>query len=131
MVKLAILVAALLVAASARAECPVGQRPMLSVRLYLGQMEGGKRLTNSVWEKFLAAVVTPRFPEGYTTYDAMGRWRDLETKVIGHEPTKIIEVDAPDTQEFRDKMEEIRKDYGARFHQQAVGIVSMPACGAF
>ena len=104
---------------------------MLDVRLYFGLMENGRQLTNSAWEDFLARTVTPRFPAGYTVYDATGRWRDRQTEVIGRESTRILEIDAPDTQELRDKAEEIRKTYVTRFHQQSVGIVTLPACGAF
>jgi len=131
MTKTAILLAALLAASPAAAACPVGEAPLLHVQIYFGQMEAGKQLADSAWEDFLARSVTPRFPAGYTVYDAVGRWRDLQTKIIGREPTKIVEIDAPDTREFRARIEDIRKDYGARFHQQAVGIVTAPACGAF
>ena len=131
MTRPAILLVALLEATPAWAACPAGQTPMLDVRIYFGLMENGRQLTNSAWEDFLARTVTPRFPAGYTVYDATGRWRDRQTKVIGREPTRILEIDAPDTQELRDKAEEIRKTYATRFHQQSVGIVTLPACGAF
>ena len=131
MTRSAILLAALIAASPAKAACPLGEAPLLQVRIYFGLMEGGKQLSDPVWEDFLAHSVTPRFPAGYTVYDAVGRWRDLQTKIIGREPTKIVEVDAPDTKDVRARVEDIRKDYGTRFHQQAVGIVTLPACGAF
>ncbi len=127
----AILLALTLAATPAYAACPVGQTPMLSVRLYFGLTENRKLITDTAWEDFLARTVTPRFPGGYTVTNAMGRWRDQKTNAIAREPSRIIEVDAPDTKELRDKAEEIRKTYTARFHQQSVGIVTMPVCGAF
>lgn len=123
----------LLPAAPAFAACPAGLSPMLHVRIYFGTLipPQNKRITDSVWDDFLARTVTPRFPAGYTIYDAKGRWRDTQTKVIGREPTRIVEVDAPDSGELRAKVEEIRKTFQTRFHQQAVGLVTEPVCGAF
>ena len=124
---------ALLLAAPAEAQtaCPAGQKPMLTVRLYFGMLQNGKLIADSAWEDFLAREVTPRFSDGYTVIPAMGRWRNPLTRVSGREPTRIVEVDAPDTKELHDNAEAIRKGYAARFHQQSVGIVSLSTCGAF
>jgi len=130
--KIAFALLALLPSAPAFAACPVGERPMLHVRIYFGQTEGdGKPIAASAWEDFVAATVTPRFPEGFTVYDASGQWRDLKTNAIDREPSKIIEVDRRDTQDLHVKIEEIRKTYQKHFHQQAVGLVTLPACGSF
>jgi hypothetical protein len=137
MTRPAILLAALLAAAPAQAQtakapaCPAGQSPMLSVRLYFGLTENGQRITQAAWEDFLDREISPRFPRGYTVTDASGAWHDAKTGTTGREPSRILEVDAPDTQELRDKAEEIRQGYAARFHQQSVGIVTLPACAAF
>ena len=137
MLRPALLLAALLTAAPAQAQtvkapaCPVGQTPILTVRLYFGLMENGRQIMDAAWEDFLGRTVTPRFADSYSVTDATGRWRDQKTKIIHREPSRIVEVDAPDTKELRDKAEEIRKTYIARFHQQSVGIVTLPACGAF
>jgi hypothetical protein len=121
----------LLAAAPANAACPAGQSPMLTVRLYFGLMADGKRVPEQAWGDFLARTVTPRFPSGFTVYDATGQWRDRRTNIIGREPSRVIEIDAQDGAKTRNAVEEIRKAYGARFHQQSVGIVTLPACGAF
>jgi hypothetical protein len=128
-----LLLAALLLAMPAEAQtaCPAGQKPMLTVRLYFGMLQNGKLIPDSAWEDFLGRSVTPRLPGDYTVIGAMGRWRNPLTQVTGREPAHIIEVDAPDTRDLRDKADAIRKDYAARFRQQSVGIVTLPACGAF
>jgi hypothetical protein len=125
--------AALLATTPARAACPAGQTPMLHVRIYFGLVipATGKRLPDSDWQDFLARTVTPRFPSGFTVYDAMGQWRDLKTKIVGREPSRIIEVDAPDSKNLRTKVEDVRKTYQARFRQQAVGLVTEPVCASF
>jgi hypothetical protein len=94
-------------------------------------MADGKRVPEQAWGDFLARTVTPRFPSGFTVYDATGQWRDRRTNIIGREPSRVIEIDAQDGAKTRNAVEEIRKAYGARFHQQSVGIVTLPACGAF
>jgi hypothetical protein len=122
---------ALLWNAPAVAACPAGQHAMLTARLYFGLMDNGRRVPDPAWEDFLARIVTPRFPDGFTVYDARGQWRDPRTGVITREPSKVIEIDAPDTRGFRARVEAVRKDYAKRFHQQSVGLLTLPACGTF
>ncbi|KPB77637.1 Lipoprotein [Pseudomonas syringae pv. maculicola] len=57
------------------------------------------------WREFLDKEVTPRFPDGFTAFDAYGQWRDkgaaqperLSTKVIVilHENTAIAQTSKP------------------------------------
>lgn len=131
MTKPAFLLAALLAGFPAWAACPTGQAPMLQARLYFGLVADGKQVPDAAWQDFLRRAVEPRFPAGFTVYDATGRWRDARTMATGREPSKVIEIDAPDTREFRVRLEEVRKAYGARFHQQSVGLVTQAVCGAF
>lgn len=122
---------ALLLPLPALGACPAGQHAMLTARLYFGLVENGRRVPDAAWEDFLARTVTPRFPAGFTVYDARGQWRDPRTRAIGREPSRIIEIDAPDSREFRARIEAVRKDYAKRFHQQSVGLLTLPACGTF
>jgi hypothetical protein len=123
---------AMLAAAPAFAACPAGETPMLHVRIYFGQTEAdGKPIAAAAWEDFLATTVTPRFPGGFTVYDARGQWRNLESKAIGREPSKIVEVDQRDTPKLHASIAQIRKAYRDRFHQQTVGLVTLPACASF
>jgi len=131
MKKAGLLVLPLLWSTPAFAACPAGQHAMVTARLYFGLMENGKRIADSAWADFLARSVTPRFAAGFTVYEAAGQWRDPRTHVIGREPTRVIEIDAPDTRELRDRIAEIRNGYKARFHQQSVGLLTLPACGTF
>jgi len=122
---------ALLWAAPAFAACPAGQSAMLTVRLYFGQDANGKQVPAAAWRDFLARSVTPRFPDGFTVFEATGQWRDPRTRVVQREPSKVIEIAAPDTGALRGRVEEVRKDYMARFHQQSVGLLTLPGCGTF
>ena len=111
-----LVLAAMVVAVPARAACPAGQSAMLNVRIYFGQTEeDGKPIATPAWEDFVATTVTPRFPEGFTVYDAQGQWRDLKTKTISREASKIIEVDRRDTRDLRAKIGEIARPTKAVF----------------
>jgi hypothetical protein len=122
---------ALLAPAPAFAACPAGQNEMLTVRLYFGQEMNGKTITPSAWRDFLAKNVTPLFPDGFTVYDAQGQWRDTGTHVITREPSRVIEIIAPDSRTLRENAETVRRNYKDRFHQQSVGLLTLPGCGTF
>lgn len=114
-------------------ECPVaGQQPMLIVRLYFGQdMAGRGPLSARAWRSFLREAVTPRFPDGFTAYDARGQWMNPKTRAVGREATKVVEIAAADTPDLQSKIAALTALYRKRFHQQSVGVVTTPGCGAF
>jgi Protein of unknown function (DUF3574) len=80
-----------------------------------------------------AIIVTPRFPDGFTIYDADGQWLNPQhpSRSIAREKTKVIEIATEDTPEHRDRIYEIRKLFRDRFNQLSVGLVTNPGCGAF
>ena len=120
------LAAALLAfAAQARAEsCRPGARPMAKVELFLGAVGPA-----AAWRRFLAEVVTPRFPEGLTVLEGSGQWRGPRGLV--REPTRILLVFyAPDaTSDAR--IETIRRLYKRRFAQRSVLRADSSACVEF
>ena len=84
--------------------------------LYFGtQKPGGGVVTDTEWQQFLADVVTPRFPDGFTTWDANGQWRD-QKGVIEHERTHILQIVDP----RENKIREIIEAYKKQFAQEAV-----------
>lgn len=124
-----------LAASSARAagpNCPLlGEKPMLSARLFFGQsIAGGMPVTAQAWNSFLAQNVTPLFPSGFTVYDARGQWRSAD-EGITRENTKVIEIEAEDTPLTRARLEDLAAAYKKRFHQESVGIVTTIACARF
>jgi Protein of unknown function (DUF3574) len=113
--------------------CPLpGQTSMLVVRMFFGQtIEGRRTIAPAAWQAFLRDEVTSRFPDGLTVFDAYGQWRDPATRRIGRERSKVVEIATPDTPAIRAKIEDVAARYRALFHQQSVGIVTMPGCAAF
>lgn len=105
---------------------------MLVAQLFFGQgVPRGGDISAAQWQSFLRNDVTPRFPDGLTVFDAYGQWRDPKTMHIGRERSKVIEIATDDTPDVRAKLEDIAARYRARFHQQSVGIVTMPGCARF
>jgi hypothetical protein len=66
------------------------------------------------WERFLAEVVTTRFPSGFTVLDAGRQWRGQDGKVYA-EASKLLVVMHPSSREANRAIEEIRREFKARF----------------
>ena len=95
--------------------------------LYFGtQIPAGGVVSDAEWQQFLADVITPRFPDGFTTWEANGQWRD-QKGVIEREHTHIVQIVKPDEVKIR----EIIDIYKKQFHQEAVMCVSSEVGLAF
>jgi hypothetical protein len=97
--------------------------------LYFGRsIPGGGMVADDEWEKFLAEVVTPRFPDGFTILKATGQYREKSGKIIS-EPSMVLvflytrKMHA----KSRRKIEEIRKAYVKQFNQESVLRLDFPA----
>lgn len=96
----------------------------LRTELYLAAVE------NSEWDAFLAERVTPRFPGGFTVFDAYGQWRPPQGD-IRRLSTKVLVILHPPTQEADEAIEAIRKEYCATFNQLSVLRSTTPALVSF
>jgi hypothetical protein len=114
--------------ASAPSPCVAPLATQLSDTLYFGSsIPGGGEVTEAQFAEFLERVVTPRFPDGLTVWDARGQWRDASGRVL-REPSHVLQLlhaDAPDTER---RIAEIIAAYKAEFHQEAVLRVREEAC---
>ena len=131
-----LLVAALLSPASMvsaqNLSCTLPQKPMMEVELLFGRNIGGKLgVSEAQWRAFLAREVSPRFPDGLTVFDTLGQWRDAKTKALVREPSKIVRVILPADAPAREKIDAIAAAYKQQFRQDAVGVVTRPACVSF
>ena len=119
--------------ALAAERCPLpGQKEMLLVKMYFGQdMPGGHTVQPRAWMRFLSAAITPRFPDGFTVYDANGQWMDAKMSKPSQERTKVVEIAASDSLAVRTAITDIARRYRETFHQQSVGIVTSTSCAAF
>lgn len=90
--------------------------------LYFGRsIPGGGIVTEEEWDKFLAEVVTPRFPDGFTILKATGQYREANG-TIDREPSEVLLFFYPARKRTagRRKIEEIRRAYVKQFKQESV-----------
>ncbi len=100
----------------------------LRTELYFGRSKpDGSSVTDEEWDKFLAEVVTPRFPDGFTVVDGLGQFRDKNGK-ISREQSKILILLYPRKQRRNSgaKIEEIRSAYVKLFKQESVLRMDLP-----
>jgi hypothetical protein len=88
-------------------------------------------LSRREWDGFAAEVITSRFPDGFTTFEARGPWRNPASGVITSQETIVLVVAADQSPATLRKLDEISAEYRNRFHQQSVGLITAPACAAF
>lgn len=131
--RVGLLAALALAAPAAKAACLLpGETPMVIVTFYFGESITGKpSLTAAQWATFAAKTVTPAFPDGFTVIDGKGQWLDPQTKVIGHEATKILTVAAENSPALGAKIQNVAAAYQRDFDQNSVGITTQDGCGAF
>src|SRR5262249_34608375 len=56
--------------------CKAGEQKAVMDTLYFGTSMPEGTVTSEEWQKFLAEVITPLFPEGLTAWAAAGQWKD-------------------------------------------------------
>lgn len=107
--------------------CPAGQQAAVHELLYFGTDKPSSRVTPDEWARFLHEAVTPRFPEGFTTWQASGQWRSAGGTVV-HEPSHVLSLAHPPGTAAEQAVQALVADYKARFQQEAVLRVVAPAC---
>jgi Protein of unknown function (DUF3574) len=68
------------------------QKPMLVAELFFGRnIPGRAPVSEAEWADFVAQVITPNFPDGFTVFNgALGQSRDPQSGAIVREPPKIL-----------------------------------------
>jgi uncharacterized protein DUF3574 len=114
-------------AAQAGLQCSGEQKSWMVAELLFGR----SHVSDAAWDRFLAAEVTPRFPDGLTTYDARGQWRNPQTKKISSERSKVVMIAMPPADDSQTRLSAIIEAYKTRFKQQSVGLILRPSCVSF
>jgi hypothetical protein len=117
----------------AQEPCPLSnEKPMLVTQLFFGlSVKGRGPVTRSEWTAFVRHTVAPRFPDGFTVYEAEGQWLDPASHSVVRENSKVMIIAAEDTAEVRTKITEVSDLYRKAFHQQSVGVITRRECAAF
>jgi hypothetical protein len=97
------------------------QHSFVADRLYCGlSIPGGGVVSQADLDAFVAEVVEPRFPDGFTLWRARGQWRG------GSEDSLVIEIVHAPGPQFDRAVQEIADAYRTRFRQEAVLRVIAP-----
>lgn len=99
-------------------------------RVLFGMNSPSGPVSDSQWQTFLAEVVTPRFPDGLTIYQAQGQWRGASGE-IEREDSRAIDLVHADSAAGRQRVVEIADEYKRRFQQEAVLVISLPTRACF
>ena len=108
-------------------QCSGAQKPWVVADLLFGRTH----VSEASFARFLAAEVTPRFPDGFTVIDAKGQWRDPGGPKISRERSKVLMIAMPPGADNDDRLQKIIEAYKTRFKQQSVGLIVRPACVSF
>jgi hypothetical protein len=128
---LLLLVASACTSASAPPPCVAPMARQVSDTLYFGSnIPGGGEVTEAQFAEFLERVVTPRFPDGLTVWDARGQWRDAAGRIV-REPSHVLRLLHADTPASERALAEIIAAYRAEFRQESVLRVREETCVGF
>jgi len=116
-----------------QASCALpSQQPFATVELFFGRdIPGREPLTDAEWADFAARVVTQQFPDGFTVLDGDGQWLDQRTGRVVQEKSKILLAAADPDSDLAARINAVTNAYRKEFHQQSVGVLTSPSCGAF
>jgi hypothetical protein len=98
----------------ANADKPAWFDSATQTTLYFGlKTNDGKGISEQAWTRFLAEVVTPRFPDGLTVLSAYGQGGSDPASAgqVLAEMTKMLVIVRPDTPEAAQKIEEIKAEF--------------------
>ena len=110
--------------------CATGQQTAIQDLVYFGTDKPSGRVTPEEWRQFLVETVTPRFPEGFSVWQASGQWRSASGAIV-QEPSYVLSLVHPPSAAIDRSIEELVASYKARFQQEAVLRVRSDACTSF
>ena len=100
--------------------CRTAARPLARLELLFGSTR--KDLTpisEEEWAAFVAAEITPRFPDGLTILTGYGQWRDARGTIV-KETSRLLLIWYAPAADSDNRIEAIRAAYKARFGQESV-----------
>ena len=113
-------------------ECPPGSESFVEYQLFMGRGgAAGEIVSDADWEDFLAASVTPRFPDGLTVLDGSGQWRDAAGQIEKERSKVLILYATGNESSLRADVDAISSEYEQRFDQESVLRVVDKACVSF
>ena len=118
-------------AAGPQLACSSAERASVHETLYFGAVKPkGGVVTPDDWAAFLRDTVTPRFPKGFTHWQASGQWLGADG-AITLEASYALNLDHPDDARAESAVLELIATYKSRFQQEAVFRARLHACTSF
>ncbi len=109
--------------------CPAGQRPVVNDLLYFGAAKPAGVVSADEWAQFIDSVVTPRFPQGLSMWQALGQWKSERGPIV-REASYVLNVIHPNDAAAEAAVSEIVDAYKAKFRQDSVLRVRGSACAS-
>jgi hypothetical protein len=97
------------------------------ITLYFGRGRRDGEVSDSEWREFVGQVLAPRFPKGFTVWDAAGQWQDSTGNVV-QERSKVVRLITDDLAVARQAVAGIVAEYRRRFEQEAVLQTEADVC---
>ncbi|MBI2212830.1 MAG: DUF3574 domain-containing protein [Acidobacteria bacterium] len=107
--------------------CPDGGTRAIGETLYFGTASPAGAVSSERWEAFVASEITPRFPNGLTSWRANGQWL-AKNGELQHEESYVLYVVHADTLENDAAIRAIIERYREAFQQEAVLRVRQAVC---
>lgn len=110
--------------------CRKGESALVSDTLYFGTERPGGGVSAAQWRRFLEEVATPLFPDGFTTWEAAGQWRERDGRIV-RENSYVLQIVHPDDAAQDEAVHAMILNYKETFQQKSVLRVRTPACASF
>lgn len=98
--------------------------------LYFGLDSPAGLVSETKWQSFLKNEVTPRFPQGFTVWEANGQWRRTDGAIV-HERSKVLLLVHQDTSAVHQDLAAIIERYKRAYQQESVLWETARVCAAF
>jgi hypothetical protein len=114
-------------ASQAPTRCAPNEQPAINEYIYFGTATPDGVVSAEQWVTFLRDVVTPRFPQGLSTWNASGQWQSQDGSLT-REDSHVLNLVHPDDAPTEKAVQALITDYKQRFRQEAVLRVKSRAC---
>ena len=99
--------------------CHSGEIAMTRTVLYFGRGRPGGTVSDVDWRQFVAEIIVPRLPQGFTVSAALGYWTDQAGHAL-EEASSLVTILHPPTPTLAQAITEISAQYKVRFQQESV-----------
>jgi Protein of unknown function (DUF3574) len=110
------------------ASCGGGRQRAVQEFVYFGTNTPAGSVTPQEWTKFLSEVVTSRFTEGLSVWQASGQWKAASGVIVNEQTYVLSLIHTADNAKMDKAMQDILASYKTRFQQEAVLRVTAPVC---